>query len=107
MNPIDKQGNHMKIKAKLKGDIVKVKALVKHDMLTYDTAKKKGLKANFITRLTATVNGKIVFEVSTSQFLSKNPIFKFQFRGAGKGDKIEMTWIDLLGNTKSGKGKIK
>ena len=100
----------MKVKAKLKGDIVKVKALAKHAMTTYDQAKKKtgnADDANFITRITATVNGKIVYEVSTSQFLSKNPIMKFQFKGAAKGDKVVMTWVDRKGNTKSGKGKIK
>lgn len=100
----------MKIKAKMKGDIVKVKALAKHDMTTYDqAAKKTGDKenANFITRITASVNGKLVYEVSTSQFLSKNPIFKFQFKGAAKGDKIEMTWADRKGNTKTDTAKIK
>jgi len=102
----------MKVKAKLKGDIVKVKALAKHAMTTYDQAKKKtgnSDDANFITRVTATVNGKVVYEVSTSQFLSKNPIMKFQFKAVGvsKGDKVVMTWVDRKGNTKSGKGKIK
>ena len=94
----------------MKGDIVKVKALAKHDMTTYDqAAKKTGDKenANFITRLTASVNGKLVYEVSTSQFLSKNPIIKFQFKGAAKGDKIEMTWVDRKGNTKTDTAKIK
>ena len=100
----------MKIKAKMKGDIVKVKTLAKHDMTTYDqAAAKTGDKenANFITRITASVNGKLVYEISTSQFLSKNPIFKFQFKGAGKGDKIEMTWVDRKGNTKTDTAKIK
>jgi sulfur-oxidizing protein SoxZ len=100
----------MKIKAKMKGDIVKVKALAKHDMTTYDqAAKKTGDKenANFITRITASVGGKLVYEISTSQFLSKNPIFKFQFKGAAKGDKIEMTWVDRKGNTKTDTAKIK
>ena len=31
----------MKIKAKIKGDVVSVKALAKHDMTTYDQAEKK------------------------------------------------------------------
>ncbi len=100
----------MKIKAKLKSDIVKVKALAKHEMTTYDQAKKKSGNsddANFITRLTASVNGKIVYEVSTSQFLSKNPIIKFQFKGAAKGDTLEMTWVDRKGNTKTDTTKIK
>jgi sulfur-oxidizing protein SoxZ len=89
----------MRIKAKLKGDVVEVKVQAEHDMLTYDAAKAKGLQANFITYMTAKVKDKIVFEMSSSQFLSKNPIIKFSFKGAAKGDKIEMTWIDLLGNT--------
>ena len=100
----------MKIKAKMKGDIVKVKAMAKHDMTTYDQAKKKtgnSDDANFITRITASVNGKIVYEMSTSQFLAKNPIMKFQFKGAKAGDKVQMTWIDRKGNTKTSKGKIK
>jgi sulfur-oxidizing protein SoxZ len=100
----------MKIKAKMKGDIVKVKALAKHDMTTYDQAEKKtGNRedANFITRFIVSVGGKLVYEVSTSQFLSKNPIVKFQFKGAAKGDKLEMTWVDRKGNTTTDKAKIK
>ncbi|MCJ7765357.1 MAG: thiosulfate oxidation carrier complex protein SoxZ, partial [Thiovulaceae bacterium] len=66
----------MRIKAKLKGDIVDVKAMAKHEMLTNDVAKKRGLEANYILRITATVNNKVVFDMTTSQFLSKNPIIK-------------------------------
>jgi sulfur-oxidizing protein SoxZ len=102
----------MKIKAKLKKGVVSVKAMAKHEMWTYDIAEKKtGSRdnANFITHMSATVNGKTVFDASTSQFLSKNPIFKFKFKAADfkKGDKIVMTWVDLKGKTKTSKGKIK
>jgi len=98
---------NMKIKAKLKGDVVNVKVMAKHDMLTYDQAKKKGVDANFITHITAKANGKVVYDVSTSQFWSKNPQFKFNFRGAAKGDKVEITWTDLKGNTVTEAKKIK
>jgi len=101
----------MKIKAKLKNSVVKVKALAKHQMSTYNMAEKKtGNRddANFITHISATVNGETVWDASTSQFLSKNPIFKFQFQGIGaKGDKVVMTWIDRKGKTKTSKSKIK
>ena len=97
----------MKVKAKNKKGITKVKAMAKHDMITYDQGKKKGVPANFITHWEAKVDGKVVYEVSTSQFLSKNPIIKFQFKGAKKGDKIEMTWVDKLGKTNTKKTKIK
>ena len=101
----------IKVKAKLKGGVVKVKAMAKHAMMTYNMAEKKtGSRdnANFITHLSATVNGETVLDMSTSQFLSKNPIFKFQFKGIGKkGDKVQMIATDLKGNTLKGKGKIK
>jgi sulfur-oxidizing protein SoxZ len=97
----------MKIKAKLKGDVVNVKVMVKHDMLTYDQAKKKGKEANFITHISAKCNDKVVYDMSSSQFLSKNPLFKFKFKGGKAGDKVEVTWVDLLGNTKTSSKKIK
>lgn len=98
---------NMKIKAKLKGDVVGVKALAKHEMLTYDQAKKKGKEANFITHITAKVGDKVVYDVSTSQFWSKNPQFKFKFKGAKKGDKLTITWTDLSGKTVTESKKIK
>jgi len=102
----------MKVKAKLKGGVVKVKAMAKHEMMTYNMAEKKlgdKNKANFITHITGTCNGETVFDMSTSQFLSKNPIFKFKFKGdiCKKGDKLLMSWVDKSGKTGKGKGKIK
>jgi len=101
----------MRIKAKLKNDVVKVKAMAKHEMSTYNMMEKKtGNRedANFILHLSGTVNGETVFDMSTSQFLSKNPIFKYEFKGIGaKGDKLIMTWVDRKGHTKTSKTKIK
>lgn len=97
----------MEIKAKIKDGVTTVKAMAKHPMLTYDVAKKQGVPVNFITHLTATVNNKTVFDMSSSQFLSKNPIFKFSFKGAAAGDKLVMTWVDLLGGTETSDSVIK
>jgi sulfur-oxidizing protein SoxZ len=97
----------MRIKAKSKGEYTEVKVIMKHPMLTYREAKKKGKEANFITYVTAKVENDKVLEVSTSQFLSKNPYIKFKFKGDAKGKEIEITWVDLKGNTKTGKAKIK
>ena len=100
---------NMKKKAKVKGDIVKVKAAMKHAMLTYDQAKAKGVDANFITHIEAKVGDKVVFEVSTSQFLAKDPLLKFKFKSEGlkKGDKLAITWTDLSGKTVTEDKKIK
>ena len=102
----------MRVKAKLKKGVVSVKMMAKHDMTTYNQAQKKTgdrENANFITHISGTVNGKTVIDMSTSQFLSKNPIFKFKFKGDefAKGDKLEMVWKDRKGNSKTKKAKIK
>lgn len=100
-----------RIKAKLKKGVVTVKALANHAMLSYQEAAKAKKEVNFITYIVGKVNGTIVYEVSTSQFLSKNPYLKFKFNaeavGVKKGDKIEITWVDLTGVTQTSTGKIK
>jgi sulfur-oxidizing protein SoxZ len=97
----------MRIKAKSKNGITTVKVMMKHPMLSYREAKKKGKEANFITHVNAKVESDTVLDVSTSQFLSKNPYMKFKFQGDAKGKEIEISWVDLKGNTKSKKAKIK
>ncbi len=96
-----------KIKAKLKDGIVEVKALSTHPMLSYQEAERAKKEANFITYFVAKLNGKVVYEVSTSQFLSKDPYMKFSFKGGAVGDTIEVTWKDLKGATEVSTGKIK
>lgn len=100
-----------RIKAKLKREIVTVKAMARHEMLSYQEAQNAGKEVNFITHLVAKANGKTVYEVSTSQFLSKNPYIKFQFKADAydvkKGDEIEITWVDLKGNKDVGSSKIR
>jgi len=102
----------MKIKAKLKKSEIDVKVMAKHEMMTYDVAEKKTgdrNNANFITHLDAKIGDKVVLDASTSQFLSKNPIFKFKIKAAGfkAGDELVMTWVDLKGKSKTTKAKIK
>jgi sulfur-oxidizing protein SoxZ len=96
-----------KIKAKLKNGIVEVKALASHPMLSYQEAERAKKEVNFITYIVAKVSGKIVYEASTSQFLSKDPYMKFSFKGAAVGDDVEITWKDLKGTTDVSTAKIK
>jgi len=96
----------MKIKAKEKDGVVKAKVAITHNMLTYDQAKKKGKVANFITHITGTVGDKVVYDASVSQFLSKNPLIKFQFDGK-KGDELKITYTQLKGEVFYATKKIK
>lgn len=97
----------MKVKAKLKGDVVNVKVLAKHGNVGPEEAEKKKVDANFITTVVAKCNDKVVYEMNGSGFISKNPLYKFKFKGAKKGDKVEVTWTDLKGETKTKAKAIK
>ncbi|HHD82335.1 MAG TPA: thiosulfate oxidation carrier complex protein SoxZ [Campylobacterales bacterium] len=100
---------NMKIKAKLKGDVLACKVQARHAMMTYNVAKEKGVEANFITHMIAKVGDRVVMEVSTSQFLSKDPILKFKAKAAGikAGDEMEVTWTDKSGKSVTESKKVK
>ncbi|MDA7818198.1 thiosulfate oxidation carrier complex protein SoxZ [Sulfurimonas sp.] len=97
----------MKVKAKLKKGVVGVKVLAKSPMVGKEEAEKKKVDVEFITHITARVNGAVVFEASTGPFLSKNPYFQFAFTGANKGDKLDVDWVDTNGKTAKKTAKIK
>ncbi len=97
----------VKIKAKMKGDVAEAKVMIKNPMLTYIQAKKKGKEANFVTHVTAKIGDKVVYDLSSSQFFSKNPIFKFKIKGAKAGDELVVSYETLKGDKGSGKKKIK
>ncbi|MEA3513553.1 MAG: thiosulfate oxidation carrier complex protein SoxZ [Campylobacterota bacterium] len=96
-----------RIKVKEKKGVTTAKVMAAHAMLSYDEAKRAKKEANFITYMVAKVEGEIVYEASTSQFLSKNPFVQFSFTGSNKGKQFEFTWTDLKGTTQTSKKKIK
>ena len=96
----------MKIKAKAKGGVVKVKAMFTSLMADREESVKKGIKPEYIQYIVAKVNDVIVYEVTMSGFMSENPLVKFKFKGK-KGDKIVFTTIDNNGKEETGKKKIK
>ncbi|MEA1893077.1 MAG: thiosulfate oxidation carrier complex protein SoxZ [Campylobacterota bacterium] len=112
------------IKVKIKNGVATAKMVFSHPMMTYNQAKTKtgnSDDANFITHITGKVGEEVVLDVSTSQFFSKNPIFKFQFKcdsfkigkklmgrdidngvvrkASEKGDLLTITATDRKGNT--------
>jgi sulfur-oxidizing protein SoxZ len=96
----------MKIKAKEKKGIVKVKAMFTSLMADREQAVKTGVKEEYIKYIVAKVNDTVVYEVTMSGFMSENPLVKFKFKGK-KGDKIVFTTIDNNGKEATGKKKIK
>jgi len=96
----------IKIKAKAKKGVVTAKVMAKHAMLSNQEAKRAKKEANWITHMVAKVGDEIVFEATTSQFLSKNPYIKFYFKGE-KGEKLTFSWVDLSGKSKTETKKIR
>ena len=100
----------MKIRAKLKGDTVEVKALMNHPMETgLRKDKKTGevIPAHFIQEVVAKSGDKVVMTALWSGGVSKNPYIAFKFAGAAKGDDVELTWTDNMGETDTATAAIK
>ncbi len=100
----------IKIRAKLKGDVVTVKALIKHPMetgLRKDKKTGKKIPAHFIQNVTCEAGGKEVMSAQWGGSISKNPYLSFKFKGAAKGDTIKLSWTDNTGKSDSNEGKIK
>jgi sulfur-oxidizing protein SoxZ len=89
----------IKIKAKSRKGVIKLKALVKHPMET-GMRKQKGktVPANHITDLVVSVNGVVAVDSQVGSSISKNPYFQFWIDGA-KGDSISLTYTTNLGKT--------
>ena len=97
----------MKIKAKNKDGVTEVKLLLSNPMVGKEEAETKKVPVSYLTHVTAKVGGKVVWEASTGPFLSKDPYFMFQFKGAKAGDEIVVETIDDKGKAESDKAAIK
>jgi sulfur-oxidizing protein SoxZ len=99
----------MKIRASMEGDTANVKCLMNHVMETglRKDAKTGGLvPAHHITNVTATVNGKTVLDAEWGGGVSKNPYLAFKVKGASKGDKVEIKWVDNTGDSNTADATI-
>ena len=100
----------IRIRAKMKGGVAEVKALMSHAMETgLRKNKKTGKKipAHFIKDVTFTHNGKNVLVASWGPAISKNPYLSFKFKGAAAGDTISLSWVDNQGEKDSADVAIK
>lgn len=100
----------IRIRAKLKGSVTEVKALMSHSMETgLRKDKKTGEKipAHFIQEVVCEHNGKQILVANWSVAVSKNPYLSFKFKGAKKGDAIKISWSDNMGKSDSAEDTIK
>jgi len=96
--------NSMKVRSKVSGDITSVQVLMNHPMETgqrKDAKTGQTIPAHFINSVLATLNGKTVLDSQWSQTVSKNPFLSFRVKGAKKGDKLTVSWMDNKGDNDS------
>lgn len=101
-------GDPMRVRAAEKDGVVDVKVLMKHDMESGQRkdAAGKTIPAWFITMVTATVKDKTVFSAQFGPAVSKDPFLNFKFKGAAKGDKIVINWLDNKGDKRTDEAVI-
>ncbi len=99
----------VKVRAKEKGGAVDVKCLLSHPMETGNRKDKKTgdkIPAHFIQELTLEANGKVVVNGNINSAVSKNPYFRFKYKGA-KGDTVKISWKDNKGESGFGEETVK
>jgi len=102
--------NSIKIRAKLKGDVTEVKALISHPMetgLRKDKETEEIVPAHFIQDVVCTWKDKEVMKALWSGGVSKNPYIAFKFGGAAKGDIVKLAWTDNKGESDAAEAEIK
>ncbi len=92
-----------RIRAVLNGDETTVRMRMSHVMEPGTRRDSSGalIPAHYIQEVQATHNGKVVLRSLFSGSVSENPFLVFKFKGAAKGDKLAVKWVDTHGATRT------
>jgi sulfur-oxidizing protein SoxZ len=93
----------MRIRAKAAGGETTVRVLMSHKMEGGQRKDANGNKipAHHISKVTAKHNGKDVLSADWGPAVSQNPYLAFSFKGGAKGDKVEISWVDNKGDSRT------
>jgi len=100
----------IRLSARLKGDLVTLKALITHPMetgLRKDKESGKVIPAHFIQTIKCEVGGNTIMDAEWGGSVSKNPYVQVKFKGANKGDMLKFSWVDNQGKSDTVEKKIK
>jgi sulfur-oxidizing protein SoxZ len=99
----------MRIRAAIDaGGVTEVKVLMSHEMETGQRRDAAGalVPAWYIQNVTATHAGKTVLSAQWGPAIAKNPFLSFRFKGAQKGDKVQVNWVDNKGDKRTDEATI-
>ena len=100
----------IKMRANIDGDVTTIKALISHPMetgMSKDSKTGEKIPAHFIQEVVCKWQDKEVMKALWSGGVSKNPYIAFKFKGAAKGDSIQLAWTDNTGESDSAEAEIK
>lgn len=93
-----------KVRTTMDGDLCNVKVVINHPMETgqrHDVRTGQAIPAHYIQNVSAMVNGRMAMEAQWSQSISQNPFLGFKVKGARRGDRVTVAWVDNHGNKNS------
>ena len=100
--------NPVKIKAKQKGDMLYVKFMIKHPMLTPKQAMKKNLYPRYIEHIDLRVGRRLIADISIGYNISVNPRFKFKnIKNSDTTSQVYLKARENTGERYSGSASVK
>jgi sulfur-oxidizing protein SoxY len=80
-----------------------VRALFAHDMESGQRKDADGqlLPARHITEVTAWHQGRVVWAAQWGASVSRNPLLQFTLDGVKLSDRLRLSWVDTLGDTRT------
>jgi len=96
-------GKPMKLRARKDGDDTDVRVLMRHDMETGQRKNADGdvVPAHYIQNVTVRHEARVVLLAQWGPAVSKNPYLGFKFRGGAPGERVEVTWVDNKGDSRT------
>ncbi len=93
----------MKVRARSVDGVTDVRMLMRHDMESGQRKDSAGevIPAHYIQNVTVKHGQRVVLFAQWGPAVSKNPYLAFKFTGGAPGDRVEVTWVDNKGDSRT------
>ena len=84
-----------------------LKFMIMHPMISYRDAQILNEEVNFISHIEGKVDNKKVFDLYTSEYTARKPLFKIKFQDVTIESVLKISYTNIHGNTKSTEAKTR
>ena len=93
----------MKVRARSVDGVTDVRMLMRHDIESGQRKDSAGevIPAHYIQNVTVKHGRRVVLFAQWGPAVSKNPYLAFKFTGGAPGDRVEVTWVDNKGDSRT------